>query len=545
VTFIVKINEDKIINTRLAKRTVSKAERLAREVENLLTGSSLEQAEEAIRNLIIQGLGGSEYIVLVNREGKALIHTNRLREGVLFNDQVGLKAAGTTVPLAQVYYRNTGEVLVDGACPVQVGGCHLYSLRVGRLLVQQKVFNKILLAVILPVIITFCLLFILGYADLTSAWISVLALGVGTGFALWLNRHVQSVVREIRQGSKIIASGDLTNLIMPKAKDEIGHLAFEMNKVTLGLKSMLAEVSTATSKVLAAGEGHIRATAEVARSSEQISASMEDMADGAREQTRAIQNAAQLANRVDQIMAQLYDNSNQAVLLTGKVSEKAGIGLEAVNLSTRQMEKIRKAVNDSTRSIQELEEKSKLIGKISEAITNIANQTNLLALNAAIEAARAGEHGRGFSVVAEEVRKLAEQSSSSAEEIMRIISETQVKMKEVAETMDEGNEQVRLGDKIISETGVIMDQIMQAVEQAKEQIEACAKLTKEVSSASKAMFADMAQCMDISEKTSEVAGQVTRLLEEQLAATQEIDASANDMFSLAEQLKLMVQRFKI
>ncbi|MBS4025366.1 MAG: methyl-accepting chemotaxis protein [Clostridia bacterium] len=541
----VKLNEKKAIKSRLAKKTVSKAESLSRELEKLLVGRSFEETASAIRELIDKELDGSEFIVLVDREGMALIHTNRLREGVLFNDQVGLKAAGTNSPLAQVYYRNTGEVLIDGTCPVLVGGRHLYSLRVGQLLVQQKIFSKILTAVMVPVFITFSLLYALGYIEISAAWIPLVVSLVGVSFSFWLNRHFQSVVLDIKQGSKAIAGGDLTAIITPKAKDELGHLAYEMNKVTLGLKSIVAEISAAVGKVMAAGEAHIHATSEVARSSEQISASMEKMAAGAREQSEAVLDASQLANKIDMVMERLYTNSNHAVVLTKEVTDKAGAGLEAISQSTRQMDIIKRTVNDSSISIGELEGKSKLIGKIIEAITNIADQTNLLALNAAIEAARAGEHGRGFAVVAEEVRKLAEQSSASAEEIMKIITETQAKMKEVVIAMEEGNQQVLRGTGVISETGNIMSQIMQAVEQATSQIEVNAQLTKEISNSSKAMFADMGKCLDISEKTSEVAEQIAQLLEGQLAASEEIDASANDMFGLAEQLKLMVQRFKV
>jgi methyl-accepting chemotaxis protein len=541
----IKLNEEKIIKSRLAKKTVSKAENLGRELEKILNGRSLEQTSAAIRNLIIERLGESEFIVLVDREGKALVHTSRLREGVLFNDQVGLKAANTGSPLAQVYYRNTGEVLIDGSCPVKVEGRHLYSLRVGQLLVQEKIFSKILIAVMLPIFITFSSLYVLGYADIRAGWIPLAVSLIGISIAFWLNRHFQGVFQEIKQGSKAIAGGDLTALITPKAKDELGHMAYEMNKVTLGLKSMLAEVRGAADKVMAAGEGHIHATAEVARSSEQISASMEEMAAGAKEQAAAVQDAAALANNIDVVMGRLFNNSNQAVMLTKDVTDKASAGMKAVTQSTRQMDVIKKTVNDFSVSIGELEAKSKLIGKIIEAITTIANQTNLLALNAAIEAARAGEHGRGFAVVAEEVRKLAEQSSSSAEEIMKIIAENQAKMKEVVEAMAEGNEQVLRGAGVIAETGQIMNQIMQAVEQATNQIELNAQLTKEISTASKGMFADMGKCLGISERTSDVADQIAQLLQGQLAATEEIDASANEMFNLAEQLKLMVQRFKI
>jgi methyl-accepting chemotaxis protein len=541
----IKLNEQKVIKSRLAKKTVSKAESLGRELEKMLVGRSFEQSARAIRELIDQKLSRSEYIVLVDREGKALIHTNRLREGVLFNDQVGLKAAGTNSPLAQVYYRNTGEILIDGTCPVLVGGRHLYSLRVGQLLVQQKIFSKIFTAVMFPVFSTFSLLYALGYAEISAVWIPLVASLVGIMLSFWLNRHFQRVVLDIKQGSKAIAGGDLTALITPTAKDELGQLAYEMNKVTLGLKSIVAEISAVAGKVMAAGEEHVHATAEVARSSEQISASMEEMAAGAREQAEAVQDTAQLTKKIDVVMERLYNNSNHAVVLTKDVTDKAGAGLEAINQSTRQMDVIKRTVNDSSISIGELEGKSKLIGKIIEAITNIADQTNLLALNAAIEAARAGEHGRGFAVVAEEVRKLAEQSSASAEEIMKIITETQAKMKEVVKAMEEGNQQVLRGAGVISETGNIMNQIMQAVEQATSQIEVNAQLAKEISTSSKAMFADMEKCLGISEKTSEVAGQIAQLLEGQLAATEEIDASANDMFGLAEQLKLMVKRFKI
>ena len=192
-----------------------------------------------------------------------------------------------------------------------------------------------------------------------------------------------------------------------------------------------------------------------------------------------------------------------------------------------------------------LNERSSQIGAISEVITDISNQTNLLALNAAIEAARAGEHGRGFSVVADEVKKLAEQSQKSSAQIYELIHDIQSDMLQTNKTIGNVKLDVEEGIGIAEKTHGSFKEIMAAAEMMRDQINEMAATAGNISSSAKDISITVNQIANLIRHTSAYTQNVSALTEEQLAQMEEVLASANALAEMALYLEENVSRFKV
>lgn len=539
-----KIGQERFLHSKAAKKGLDTVTFVARECAKILTkAKDLKEAESDIRNLFKQNLGAGEYLVLVDLDGKTYIHTNCLREGMLFNDPVGLKAARSTAALAQLYNRNTGELVIDCAYPVVVNEQHIYTVRLGLGITRRLLLSRVLFATLFPVTLLSLSVF-LPWVQEHSIWWVLAGVAVSLCLGHWLYRHIHNAMQNILQGSKAVGSGDLTYFTEPGSNDEFGKLTCEFNKVALGLKAIIIDLQTSIRQITTASGEQALATKEVTHAANQIAATVQQVVEGSQLRNERIQEATRITNEMSETMNQMSENSMTAVNLAEHTLQSAQKGTVAVNHSIDQMNNIRKSVDISTGVIKDLEVKSKKIGNIINTITSIANQTNLLALNAAIEAARAGEQGRGFAVVAEEVRKLAEESSRSAQEIMTIITENQAKTAEAVQAMLEGAEQVQLGIKVINETGTAIEEIMRAVRQTTEQIHANSALASRLKQCGAALAKDLEKTRAISQKNASMVQAISAAVQEQIAMSEQIAASSETLSDIAGHLRVIAERFK-
>ncbi|BCJ86548.1 hypothetical protein skT53_15330 [Effusibacillus dendaii] len=220
-------------------------------------------------------------------------------------------------------------------------------------------------------------------------------------------------------------------------------------------------------------------------------------------------------------------------------------GNQAIRTAISQMNSIQNTVSGLAKVITGLGERSQEIGQIVEAITSIASQTNLLALNAAIEAARAGEHGRGFAVVADEVRKLAEQSSISAQQISELIATIQEETNKAVESMERGTKEVSEGITAVNLAGESFEQIGHSITDVSSQMQEVSAASKQMSTNSQQVIKSIDTISEITESTAAGAQNVSAASEEQLATMEEITASANALAQMAEELQKIVMKFKV
>jgi methyl-accepting chemotaxis protein len=209
------------------------------------------------------------------------------------------------------------------------------------------------------------------------------------------------------------------------------------------------------------------------------------------------------------------------------------------------MDGIKEASSESSQVIMELDGKSKQIGEIVNLITNIADQTNLLALNAAIEAARAGEHGRGFAVVADEVRKLAEDSGNAAKQIAGLIHEIQEGTSNAVTSMQQGSEEVSTGAEALNEAASVIEKVVSAGDLIASMVQDIAAAAEQQSASIEEVTSSVEEVAAVSEETAASTEETTAAVQEQTASMQELANSADKLADIAREMKDVIDAFVI
>jgi methyl-accepting chemotaxis protein len=272
---------------------------------------------------------------------------------------------------------------------------------------------------------------------------------------------------------------------------------------------------------------------------------MEKVAVGAENEVKSVDEMVFLMNQSNNNLSQVVQKNEQVSLYAENALEKTDVGLVAIEHAESQMESIYKNVDSLAVVVEGLGKRSFEIGAITEVITALANQTNLLSLNAAIESARAGEHGRGFAVVSDEVRKLAEQSAQSAQQISQLITLIQDETKQVVKSMEKVFIEVEQGTSAVNEAGKSFNQIQTTVNDVTLKVEEVAVTLKQTIEGSENIVSSMDVISRIVEETATGTEIVSASIEEQMASMEEVAASANSLAGMADELQNQVKRFKI
>jgi methyl-accepting chemotaxis protein len=414
--------------------------------------------------------------------------------------------------------------------------------------------------------------------------VALIAALVGGALAFVLVRSITRAVRQVLQAAEGIAEGDLEQRIEVRSRDELGAMAAAFETMIVYLKTMAAAAQRIAGGDLsgkteskgpndALGNafetmvgnlrglvGSVALSAEtLSNSSQQIAATSEDAGRAVGEIAAALTEVASGAERqvllVDstrgavQGAARAAASSAQAAATTAEAVEDAQrVAREGVQTAENASDAIEQVAVSSQQvgvAINDLSGRSQRIGGIVDTITGIAEQTNLLALNAAIEAARAGEQGRGFAVVADEVRKLAEESRSAAAAISGLIAEIQLETGKVVEVVAESAR--RTGDGVASVllTREAFEQIGRAVEDVTTQVREITAGVQEIATEAERAEADVTEVATVAEQSSASAQQVSASTEETSASAQEIAASARSLAQTAEELNVLVGRFTL
>ena len=349
---------------------------------------------------------------------------------------------------------------------------------------------------------------------------------------------VVEYLKEMAVVSQRIAGGDLTVVVKPRSeKDALGHamrqMADQQRDLIGKVKATAVSVSEASKQLSKAAEQTAQATQQItatiqqvargageqstslqqtASSMDQLTRAIEQIAGGSQEQARAVDDAARVVEMVSVAIATVSDNAGAGAREWENTAESAVGGARKTHETVAGMERIKKAMDLVSRKVTDLGDRSGEIGKIVATIDDIAAQTNLLALNAAIEAARAGEQGRGFAVVADEVRKLAERSSVATKEIATLVNGTQAGVREAVNAMQQGSREVEEGYKLAADAGAALDDILTRSQSVRKQV-------TEISVAAQAL-------KDLGREMTETIHKINKIVEENAAATQEMTASS-------------------
>lgn len=378
--------------------------------------------------------------------------------------------------------------------------------------------------------------------------ITINAASIILGFIIMLivNAFISHHLRKVVDTTKTIAKGDLTvEPLTYKGKDEIGQLSEAVNMLNTNIKAIVQNVANAASAVTKSSESLMLSSREVKEGSEQMVITMDELATGAESQATSASDLAERMGRFVEAVQESQQTGRDVATSSQHVLNLTAEGMKLMRESVQQMEEIDKIVSVSVDKVLGLAKKSEEIFHLVEVVKDIADQTNLLALNAAIEAARAGEHGRGFAVVADEVRKLAEEVASSVTEITDIVTSIQEETDEVVATLNGGYDEVKQGTEQIEKTGDSFNAIDHFINQMVENISNVADRLEEIAKNSEQMNNLITDIAAVSEQAAAGVEESSAATEETSSSMDEITANAEELAKLAEQLNKEIRAFKI
>ena len=283
-----------------------------------------------------------------------------------------------------------------------------------------------------------------------------------------LAKDINHSLKQIVTVTEKAALGNLSQDIITDATDEFGTIAGQFNSVIKHMRKALGKVQNAAQQVSDSSLTMKERVEHTGHLLENVAVSIMEAYDNVKQQKESITDTENRVKQIEQSVEQSIEAMKAGLDSVEQTAQRASNGTEMADTTVRQMNELAKSVEEAARIVQELGENSKEIGSIVELISSIAEQTNLLALNAAIEAARAGEHGKGFAVVADEVRKLAEGSQNAVQRIGSIIGTIQETTEKAVITMQTGHQLVEKGRSNVESTGQSFHEIMNMIQQADE-----------------------------------------------------------------------------
>jgi len=375
----------------------------------------------------------------------------------------------------------------------------------------------------------------------------LLTLALGQVLTVLVARAAR-VVR-LKESAVEISRGDLSRSVLSEGsqtfQDEIDELTFAIRTMQENLRDLVSRIQR-TAQSVADSANDLQASAEeVNASTDEVASSMEKIAEGAGQQSSLVERTSKVIGDIAAAIERTASSAEEAARASVETSTSAGGGGEAARLAGEKVKKVFARIEAASEQVFAFGERTKEISKIVEVITSVANQTNLLALNATIEAARAGEYGRGFAVVAEEVRKLAESSGRSAEQISGLASDISGRAATVVETMKESVSELGEGREDLNAIIHTLADIARIARTGADKVGVISGTAREQLKGSADMVQAMDHISDVASSNAAATEQVRKVIAEQTSAVAQMASAAQELTNLSVELQTVVSRFRL
>lgn len=469
------------------------------------------------------------YVLYLDRNNEIIAASNPEEVGTSIDDKamIDVMARGE-VYSAESYYTSGDINVYDIVYPFESNGEVIGAIKLGYSMESMETaINKtrVLLAVIC--IAAFLIIGAILYITISKCISTIHGLGEQLGY---------------------IADGDLTRDLdqgLLENNDEFGEMAIAVDNMQKSIRDIISQVTNKSQEVSTSSESLTASSQEVAASAREIFQAIEDIANGATEQTRDTHNAAEAIEGIGRLIAEDEEQIRELNGSANLIDREKEDGFSMLEILTEKAQQSTESSREVYDIILTNNESAEKINQASNMIQDIADQTNLLALNAAIEASRAGDAGRGFSVVADEIRNLAEQSNIFASEINEVIRELQTQSQEAVDTMEVVQGVVEEQAKGVEDTYDKFEAIARAIDSINLVIEKLNE-SSDVMMENKNHVISLTQNLStISEHNSAGIEESSAILEEQSANVEDIAEAGSELSNIAEELQATIDRFRI